>query len=664
MKMKIILLLIGLVNMQHIASAQIDTLFKINAASFDSAGFVTYSPNSTQPEEPWAIYLATNAAEGSVDGLVLLESAEDQMIHVQHNRYQQTYKGLPVEAAVWKEHVKDGYLVFANGMLATNMQGNPTPVAPEPEALSQIQLGYPQNIFAWMVDEMEAQIQADLGDSAATNYPQGQLLWALDNYAHMSYIIPGNRYRLAWRFELESLYPAFYKAIFVDATTGQVFREDDLDVHNGYGQTWYHGTQPIDTKWAGSITKNILWANDNGRNIHTKKGTVPDAWGLCPNYKNADSLWGGSDLEGTSVHWFASESWDYFQSPPLNYDVNAAIGGVNDKEMRIFVEVDNDGFGARSKEKNGYQIMLFVKNDEQKAIDIVGHEFAHRLENGNGHPLATSGEAGALQESFGDIFGELIERRTEGAIDWVHGADPGTVGTRNFSDPKSDGFHHEIGDENNGCDAFAHSGQPNTYFGDNWYNDVWCDRGGVHSNCSVMNYWFYLLAEGGIDTNDLFDTYNVQGIGIDDVAAITFYSWINILSDGDGYQQARASSIQAAQMLFGQCSNQEIQTTNAWYAVGVGGPSTCPATAVNQSVMDVPSAKVYPNPSSGQFYIDFEGKQARTIVVHDLLGHPMRDYHVSVSEHFDLDLRDLPAGMYYAVVREKSGSFTLKLAKQ
>ncbi|HRD39113.1 MAG TPA: M4 family metallopeptidase, partial [Bacteroidia bacterium] len=36
------------------------------------------------------------------------------------------------------------------------------------------------------------------------------------------------------------------------------------------------------------------------------------------------------------------------------------------------------------------------------------------------------------------------------------------------------------------------------------------------------------------------------------------------------YAQARNLSIQAAKDLYGNCSNEVVQVTNAWYAVGVG----------------------------------------------------------------------------------------------
>jgi len=55
------------------------------------------------------------------------------------------------------------------------------------------------------------------------------------------------------------------------------------------------------------------------------------------------------------------------------------------------------------------------------------------------------------------------------------------------------------------------SAQPDTYQGNFWHTGS-SDNGGVHTNSGVMNFWFYLLAEGGSGINDNGDIYNVSGI--------------------------------------------------------------------------------------------------------------------------------------------------------
>ena len=114
-------------------------------------------------------------------------------------------------------------------------------------------------------------------------------------------------------------------------------------------------------------------------------------------------------------------------------------------------------------------------------------------------------------------------------------------------------------------------GHPDTYMGDYWYYGS-DDNGGVHINSGVQNYWFYLLCEGGSGQNDSANYYNITAIGIDKAAAIAYRNLTVYLGPNSNYEDARFYSIQSAVDLYGSCSNEVVQVTNAWYAVGVGAP--------------------------------------------------------------------------------------------
>jgi len=62
----------------------------------------------------------------------------------------------------------------------------------------------------------------------------------------------------------------------------------------------------------------------------------------------------------------------------------------------------------------------------------------------------------------------------------------------------------------------------------------------------------------------------VDSIGIEKAARITYRTLSVYLTENSQYADARMASIQAATDLFGHCSNEMIQTVNAWYAVGIG----------------------------------------------------------------------------------------------
>jgi hypothetical protein len=167
--------------------------------------------------------------------------------------------------------------------------------------------------------------------------------------------------------------------------------------------------------------------------------------------------------------------------------------------------------------------------------------------------LVYAGESGALNESFSDIFGEMIENYVAGPNDWLMGED------------RTDGAIRDMSDPNDFSD-------PDTYLGTFWKNTCGgcSDNGGVHSNSGVQNYWFYLVAVGGSGTNDNGDDFNVTGIGRTAASAIAFRNQTVKLTTNSDYAAARAGAIEAAEDLYGPCSNEVKQVTNAWYAVGVG----------------------------------------------------------------------------------------------
>jgi len=106
------------------------------------------------------------------------------------------------------------------------------------------------------------------------------------------------------------------------------------------------------------------------------------------------------------------------------------------------------------------------------------------------------------------------------------------------------------------------------------------DYCGVHTNSGVLNHWFYILTEGKTGTNDLGNSYNVTGIGIDKAAKIAFRTESVYLTANSTYANARTYGIQAATDLYGANSPEVIATTNAFYAVGIGAAFAGPADTI------------------------------------------------------------------------------------
>lgn len=110
---------------------------------------------------------------------------------------------------------------------------------------------------------------------------------------------------------------------------------------------------------------------------------------------------------------------------------------------------------------------------------------------------------------------------------------------------------------------------PDTYQGTYWYSGSG-DNGGVHTNSGVLNYWFYLLAEGGNGTNDIGNSFNVQGIGKEKASQIVYRAESVYFTSTTNYSQARELTIQATEDLYAENSIESATVCQSWYAVGVG----------------------------------------------------------------------------------------------
>lgn len=262
---------------------------------------------------------------------------------------------------------------------------------------------------------------------------------------------------------------------------------------------------------------------------------------------------------GVSAHFGAEVSYDYY----LNMH---GRNSLDDNGMRLISYVSrgvnyNNAFwdGIRMTYGDGDG----VSNTPLVALDVVGHELTHGVTS-NSSNLIYNSESGALNESFSDIFGNLIEFYVEGEPSGGINPDGWKMG-EDFN--VSGGFRDMANPNLNG--------DPDTYLGDYWWTSP-ADHYGVHTNSGVQNFWFYLLATGGSGTNDHGFVYAVTSIGLEDAAAIAYLNNTSFLTSSSNYQDARNGSIAAAEALFGIQSQQVLSTAAAWDAVGVAGNSPTP----------------------------------------------------------------------------------------
>jgi Zn-dependent metalloprotease len=190
------------------------------------------------------------------------------------------------------------------------------------------------------------------------------------------------------------------------------------------------------------------------------------------------------------------------------------------------------------------------------SLDIIAHEFGHGVSD-TGPRLIYSGESGAIEESFADIFGAGAQFKAEGPTSrvWMIG--------ENVYKP------------NDLDQAFRYMSNPTM---DNYSVDFYPDflvtandSGGVHANSGIGNLAFYLLSEGGTHPQGKTNIA-VTGIGqgsADDI----FYEAFLTLSPSADYEELQLETVKAAKNQFGNDSLQHVSVCDAWHAVGVNNTS-------------------------------------------------------------------------------------------
>lgn len=163
--------------------------------------------------------------------------------------------------------------------------------------------------------------------------------------------------------------------------------------------------------------------------------------------------------------------------------------------------------------------------------DIVGHEYTHALTKYTAD-LIYQGKSGALNESFSDIFGEVIENYVFGVNDWLVGAN---------SHPASGTPIRDMRDPTRSFDSFwaPTRPSPDRHYSTHYYCGS-ADNGGVHTNSGVLNHAAYLAAAGGS-----FNGCSIQGLGVEKMANIFYrtltYYLFPAAGFGDAYNALLAS---------------------------------------------------------------------------------------------------------------------------
>jgi len=489
---------------------------------------------------PWLI---KNLKLSNSIGFDLMRKESDKLGFT-HYRYQQTYSNSPIEGAIWILHTKGDKVISMNGLIYSDLS-NPGGISLNEEAALNSAIEFVgADKYKWELPEEEKHLKWESDNKSATYFPKAEKV-----YVSSDNNLNSTSYRLAYRFNIYAHSPLYRADVYVDASTGKVISENVI-IHNidtpGTAVTGYSGTRTITADNTGGSYRLQETGRGNGiRTLNMEEGTN---YGNAVDFTDTDNNWNNANAQldqyATDAHWGAEMTYDYF----FNIHGRNSIDG-NGFQLNSYVHYDNNfnnAFwdGQRMTYGDGTGSSPF------QSLDVAGHEITHGLTTFTAN-LAYQAESGALNESFSDIFGASIENYARPTNwNWTLGEDLGSP-FRSMSNPNA-------------------YGDPDTYFGNNWASLTGGDNGGVHTNSSVQNYWYYLLTDGGSGTNDNSNSYNITGIGFASSSSIAFRNLTVYLSANSQFSDARFFAIQSAMDLFGPCSPEVEQTTNAWYAVGVG----------------------------------------------------------------------------------------------
>jgi len=302
---------------------------------------------------------------------------------------------------------------------------------------------------------------------------------------------------LVWRIEVKSpTAPHIHEFVLVNAQNGRVAVQ--------FSQT-PHAAPPNNAK---------QWVCD-AANSHSK---VP-----CTQ---ADAV----AAPGSSAVGDVKKAFDFAE---FTYDFYAKRFGRNsldNKGLRListvrYQDIAGQDYGNAFWSSDLGQ-MVYGK-DYASAIDVVGHELSHGFTSFTSN-LFYYYQSGAINESLSDIFGELIQRQSDGSTEWLMGEDLPIGAIRSLQDPTL--FN-----------------DPDKMTSTLWTGDFsFTDQGGVHTNSGVGNKTAYLITDGGT-----FNGKTVTGIGIDKAVAIYFRVNAMLLQSASDYADLGNALKQACKDLVG-----------------------------------------------------------------------------------------------------------------
>ncbi|ARU59742.1 hypothetical protein CBW65_00785 [Tumebacillus avium] len=460
--------------------------------------------------------------------LSLLTSSQDEL-GTKMFKFQQSFQGIPVFGNELIVHAdKNGVVSSINGYYDPEVKRSDVKAK---EKLS--------------VDEAISAAKADTGLSGIQQFSIAKG----DKYFYQA---KNGKYHLVYLVTLsttEGAEPAYWD-VFVDAQTGKVVDKLNKSAHAhavGTGKGVNGATRSLNTdSYSGGY-----YMRDVSKPMYSTGGKIET---YTANYgssypgtlmTDADNNW--TDPAAVDAHYHSGVVYDYYYNKH-NRNSYDGVGGTMKSTVHYgqnYVNAFWDGTQMVYGDGDGSEFVAF-----SAALDVVGHEITHGVTERTAN-LVYSYQSGALNESWSDVLGNLIENKSDNL--WLVGEDIYTPGIAN--------------------DALRSMSNPSQY-GDPSHMDQYVntssDNGGVHTNSGIPNKAFYNFV-------------TTSGITRDNAGKVWYRALTQYLTSNSQFIDAKNATVQAATDLFGASSAEVTAVNNAWNSVGVGAPNTGDAYEPNDS---------------------------------------------------------------------------------
>ena len=499
------------------------------AATFQFLSQVRGALSLTDPEQSFSIKQSTTDELGQT-----------------HHRLSQTHRGIPVYGAELTVHQANGEVTLMTG----HYRIIPAQLAVRP-SLSLAQAG--KEAFR------------NVGKSAPAQYFGQGLLKLESTSGELCVFADGvdgtDTPRLAYDLTIRPNLLERWQFV-IDAQTGEVLRKfnntcsidgsRDASARDLNGVTRSFKTYQFGNSYAMMDATRAMYS--------TAKSKLPDnpvgaLWTIDAGNTFGDKMAIKQVVSPNNANWTPTAAsaqhnggiaYDYFLK---TFGRNSINGSGSTVVSIINVNDPETGKGMDNAYWNG-EFMFYGNGDTSfkplaGSLDVAGHELSHGVIQNTAN-LIYEGQPGAINESYADVFGVLIDRD-----DWTLGED--VVLTRVFPSGalRSMSNPNQGGKSDNGY-------QPKTMA---QYVSTTEDNGGVHINSGIPNFAFYQIA---------------TATGKDKAEKIYYRALATYLTRSSKFLDLRLALVRAATDIHGAGSAEVTAVRTAFDNVGITESSSTP----------------------------------------------------------------------------------------